>query len=217
MEQIRLIDCGTIEYAQALDLQRKTHRECQEGEEGALLLCEHPHVYTLGRSGKESNLLVNEKMLENIGASFFHTDRGGDITYHGYGQLVCYPIVDIGRLGLSVKGYVDALESAVIESVAEFGVEGYRIKGRTGVWVGGGGQERKICAIGVHVSRFITLHGLALNVNTDLSYFSHINPCGFAVGSVTSLKEECGAEVDMDTVKESMVKSLLGQLRCKIK
>lgn len=164
-------------------------------------MVEHPHVYTLGKSGHESNMLVSDEFLRSIGASYFHTDRGGDITYHGYGQLVGYPILDLERLGLSLKEYVWTVEECVIRTVAEYGIEAGRLDGATGVWIEGDTpRARKICAIGVKASRYVTMHGFALNVTTDLRYFSYINPCGFVDKGVTSIEKETGAQPSLEEV-----------------
>ena len=164
-------------------------------------MVEHPHVYTLGKSGHESNMLVSDEFLRLIGASYFHTDRGGDITYHGYGQLVGYPILDLERLGLSLKEYVWTVEECVIRTVAEYGIEAGRLDGATGVWIEGDTpRARKICAIGVKASRYVTMHGFALNVTTDLCYFSYINPCGFVDKGVTSIEKETGARPSLEEV-----------------
>ena len=166
-----------------------------------LLMVVHPHVYTLGKSGHESNMLVSDEFLRLIGASYFHTDRGGDITYHGYGQLVGYPILDLERLGLSLKEYVWTVEECVIRTVAEYGIEAGRLDGATGVWIEGDTpRARKICAIGVKASRYVTMHGFALNVTTDLCYFSYINPCGFVDKGVTSIEKETGARPSLEEV-----------------
>jgi lipoyl(octanoyl) transferase len=201
-------DLGTIEYAAAWDIQREAFdalmqakREGGAGEQ-FLLLCEHPHVYTLGKSGVAENLLVNDEFLRQIGASCFRTDRGGDITYHGYGQLVGYPILDLERFGMGLKEYIHALEEAIIRTVDDYGIASERLDGATGVWLEKDTpQARKIAAIGVRASRYVTMHGFALNVNTDLKYFSYINPCGFVDKGVTSLEAELGHEVDFDEVK----------------
>ncbi|MBQ4278896.1 MAG: lipoyl(octanoyl) transferase LipB [Rikenellaceae bacterium] len=167
-----------------------------------LILCEHPAVYTLGKSGHEGNLLVDETFLRKINASYYRTDRGGDITFHGPGQLVGYPILDLERLGLGLREYVDLLEEAVIATAADYGIGAGRLAGATGVWVGAGGaRPRKLCAIGVRSSRYVTMHGFALNVTTDLGYFGYINPCGFTDKGVTSLAAELGRAVMMDEVK----------------
>ena len=164
-------------------------------------MCEHPHVYTLGRSGKENNMLLSDEQLKAIDATLYHIDRGGDITYHGPGQLVCYPILNLEDYHLGLKEYIHVLEEAVIRVCASYGIEAGRVKGATGVWLAAGTpQERKICAIGVRSSHFVTMHGLALNVNTDLRYFSYIHPCGFMDKGVTSLQKELGCEVPMEEV-----------------
>lgn len=168
------------------------------GVRGVLMLCEHPHVYTLGKSGHANNLLVSESFLASIGASYYRIDRGGDITYHGFGQLVGYPILDlstIGERGLGLKEYIHRLEESVIATIAEWGIEGMWVPHATGVWLpaAGGRPERKICAIGVRASRFVTMHGFALNVATDLRYFDYINPCGFTDKGVTSVAAELSA------------------------
>ena len=164
-----------------------------------IIFCEHPHVYTLGRSGKERNMLLSEEQLQRIGATYYHIDRGGDITYHGPGQQVCYPILNLEDFGLGLKGYVHLLEEAVINVCASYGVVAGRVNKATGVWLEGDTpRARKICAIGVRSSHYVTMHGLAFNVNTDLRYFSYINPCGFVDKGVTSLQKELGHEVPME-------------------
>jgi lipoyl(octanoyl) transferase len=170
---------------------------------GMLIFTEHPHVYTLGKSGSESNLLIDKLQLMRKEASFYHIDRGGDITYHGPGQIVGYPIFDLEKIGVSLKGYIWKLEEAIIRTMTEFGIDASRLDGGTGVWLDPGvaGRARKICAIGVKASRFVTMHGFAFNVNTDLSYFDSINPCGFKDKGVTSLRKEIGKEQDFEDVK----------------
>lgn len=183
-------------------------------EAGVILTVEHPPVYTLGKSGHAENLLIPRAALEALGARFFHIDRGGDITFHGPGQLVCYPILDLERLGIGLRDYIDALEEAVIRTVGRYGIEAGRIAGASGVWLGegitphGSGRQRKICAIGVRSSRYVTMHGLALNVATDLEWFSRINPCGFTDRGVASIVRECGHSVPMDEVKTLLVNFL---------
>ncbi|MDL2320305.1 lipoyl(octanoyl) transferase LipB [Alistipes sp. OttesenSCG-928-B03] len=173
-----------------------------------LILCEHPHVYTLGRSGAEANMLMSEEFIRSVGATYYHIDRGGDITYHGPGQLVGYPIIDLDELGLGLKEYIHLIEEAVIDTIADWGIKGGRSQGATGVWLSADarGGERKICAIGVRSSRFVTMHGFALNVNTQLEYFGYINPCGFTDRGVTSIEKELGEKVEMDAVKQSFLK-----------
>lgn len=188
--------------------------EAGNDEAGTLLLVEHPPVYTLGKSGHAENLLVSREALEAAGAGFFHIDRGGDITFHGPGQLVVYPILDLEPLGIGLRDYIAALEEAVIRTVARYGIEAGRIAGASGVWLGEGitphgtGRARKICAIGVRSSRYITMHGLALNVSTDLGWFARINPCGFTDRGVTSIEAEIGRTVPMEEVKALTVKFL---------
>ena len=186
-------------------------------EAGWLLLVEHNPVYTLGKSGKSENMLVSEEYLRSIGAEFFHIDRGGDITFHGPGQVVGYPILDLEQVGIGLREYIDSIEGAVIELCAEYGIVAGRVEGASGVWLDGGtSRARKICAIGVKSSRYVTMHGFALNVNTDLRYFNHINPCGFADRGVTSLQKELGREVSMDEVKEKVINHLSKKLNVKI-
>lgn len=197
---------GLTEYGKALELQRGIFDRLLEaknsGAEEAqeILLLEHPHVYTLGKSGNEGNLLVDPDFLRSINAGYFRTERGGDITYHGYGQLVGYPILDLERLGMSLKGYIELLEQGVIDTVARYGIEAGRMEGATGVWVIKNHSARKICAIGVKASRYVTMHGFALNVMTDLGYFSHINPCGFTDRGVTSIENETGSKPSLEEV-----------------
>lgn len=186
-------------------------------EAGWLLLVEHNPVYTLGKSGKSENMLVSEEYLRSIGAEFFHIDRGGDITFHGPGQVVGYPILDLEQVGIGLREYIDSIEGAVIELCAGYGIVAGRVEGASGVWLDGGtSRARKICAIGVKSSRYVTMHGFALNVNTDLRYFNHINPCGFADRGVTSLQKELGREVSMEEVKEKVINHLSEKLNVKI-
>lgn len=177
---------------------------------GVLIFVEHPHVYTLGKSGSEDNLLIDNIQLNAKNAVFYRTDRGGDITYHGPGQIVGYPVFDLGMLRIGLKEYISRLEEAVIRTIREYGLEGKRMEGRTGVWLNSGieGKERKICAIGVKASRFITMHGFAFNVNTDLNYFNYINPCGFTDKGVTSLENETGTEQDIEHVKSILKENI---------
>lgn len=204
------IDWGIIPYAEAWDQQETIFNhiiETKKMEQATLelervILCEHPHVYTLGKSGHVNNLLINEDFLTKINATFFKIDRGGDITYHGPGQLVGYPILDLDNHKVSLKEYIHIIEEAIILTIAEYGISGTRLEGATGVWLDVGKPgTRKICAIGVRASKFVTMHGFALNVNTDLSYFNHINPCGFVDKGVTSIQKEIREEVSMNKVK----------------
>ena len=184
---------------------------------GELLFVEHNPVYTLGKSGKAENMLVSEEYLRSIGAEFYRIERGGDITYHGPGQIVGYPILDLEKLGIGLRQYIDSLEQSIIDVCAEWGVKAGRIEGASGVWIEPESQRaRKICAIGVRSSRYVTMHGFAMNVSTDLRYFSHINPCGFVDKGVTSLSRELGREVALDEVKAQIVKHLAEKLNVKI-
>ena len=187
------------------------------GDVGTVLLVEHPPVYTLGKSGHAENLLVSREALEAAGARFFHIDRGGDITFHGPGQLVCYPILDLERIGIGLRDYIDALEEAVIRTVAQYGITAGRIPGASGVWIEPESRRpRKICAIGVRSSRYVTMHGFALNVTTDLGWFSRINPCGFTDRGVASILSETGRKVPMEEVKKLVVKFLSEKLNVEI-
>jgi len=175
-----------------------------------LLFVEHPHVYTLGKSGDEHNLLLNYIQLQANDASFFHTDRGGDITYHGPGQIVGYPIIDLENFGIGLRKYIFLMEEAIIKTLSEYGLTGSRDDHATGVWLDvGKPSARKICAIGVKSSRFVTMHGFALNVNTNLDYFKHINPCGFADKGVTSIENELGSKQDFEAVKKVCLEKLV--------
>lgn len=176
-----------------------------------LFFCEHPPVYTIGKSGKLENLLLDEAGLEKYGAMFYKIHRGGDITFHGPGQLVAYPILDLENFFLDIHRYMRTLEEAVILTLAEFSLDAGRIAGLTGVWLDyqtPQNNPRKICAMGVKSSRWVTMHGLALNVNTDLSYFKHIIPCGIADKAVTSMQAELGREINMETVAEKLKEHL---------
>lgn len=177
---------------------------------GTLIFVEHPHVYTLGKSGSENNLLIDLIQLQARDAKFYKTDRGGDITYHGPGQIVVYPIFDLEVIKIGLKEYIFRLEEAIIMTIREFGIFGSRLNGGTGVWIDPDikGRARKMCAIGVRASKFVTMHGLAFNVNTDLTYFNHINPCGFTDKGVTSLEKELGTRQDMNFVKALLKKNL---------
>lgn len=208
MRDIMVEDCGVIEYATAWELQKKYFEEriAKEDAPNRLLFCEHPHVYTLGKSGEEANLLISDEFLKQINASYFKIDRGGDITYHGYGQLVGYPIINILDYGIGLRQYIYNVEEAIIKTIAHYGIVGKRIQSATGVWIGDEGMERKICAIGVRASRQVTMHGFALNVSTDLKYFNYINPCGFTTRGVTSIAQELGLDINSssDEAKKMM-------------
>lgn len=207
MEQ-EYIDWGLITYENAWKKQTELFDEvvraklAGEPYTNHLIICEHPHVYTLGKSGKEQNMLIGEEQLQRIGASLFHIDRGGDITYHGPGQIVSYPIFNLEDYHLGLKEYIHKLEDAVINVCAHYGIEAGRLDGATGVWLESETPRvRKICAIGVRSSHYVTMHGLALNVNTDLNYFHYINPCGFMNKGVTSLEKELNRKLDIEEVK----------------
>ena len=208
MKDTQFIDLGSAHYLPVWEMQIALLEEIKErklrGEESVhyLLFVEHPHVYTLGKSGDEANMLINRVQLQAKEAEFVKVDRGGDITYHGPGQLVAYPIFDLTALGLGVKEYVHRLEEVVICSLEAFGIQGGRLEGATGAWLDVQGKTpRKICAIGIKCSRYITMHGFALNVTTDLNYFNYINPCGFMDKGVTSIEKELGRELPMEQVK----------------
>lgn len=216
-------DLGRTNYKQCWDYQQalfgkvSAEKGSSEDAAGYLLLTEHNPVYTLGKSGKTQNLLVGRERLAALGAEYYHIDRGGDITFHGPGQLVVYPILDLEKLEIGLKDYIAALEQAVIRTVARYGVAAGRIAGASGVWIGSeNDRPRKICAIGVRASRYVTMHGLALNVSTDLGWFDHINPCGFTDRDVTSLERETGRTVPMEEVKASIVEFLSDELNVKI-
>ncbi len=191
---------GLVEYDAALATQQLLVQECREDGDATLLLLEHPPTYTLGARGDTGNLLADEARLQQMGAVVRRTDRGGDITYHGPGQLVGYPILDLHQWHEGPRWYVRSLEQVLIETLAEFGIAGERVQGRPGVWAG----DSKIAAIGVRISRGITSHGFALNVDPDLTYFSHIVPCGLPGVTVTSMANELGDAPKMERVIDSI-------------
>ena len=209
MEPVVVCDLGRVEYAPARTLQKRLQQRLIRAKRSddhvphVLLLVEHPPVYTLGKSGDEAHLLLSEEALAEHGATFHRVGRGGDITFHGPGQLVAYPLLDLDRFFRDLHRYLRTLEAAVIQTCAAFGAAGRRVEGRTGVWIGPDeeGPERKVCAMGVRCSRWVTMHGLALNVNTDLSFFDHIVPCGIADRGVTSLAREQGQPVSEAQVR----------------
>ena len=225
MQRVKFKDLGIIDYKFAWDYQesllqqnvlikseaRKSNPNYAPGElatQQHLLFCEHNPVYTLGKSGSMDNVLLSEAEMLEKGIHFFKTNRGGDITFHGPQQIVGYPILDLEKSKTDIGLYLRNLEEVVILTIAEYGIVGQRSPGETGVWINPGvkGKERKICAIGVRCSRWITMHGFALNVNTDLNYFSHIIPCGIQDKQVTSLERELGAPVPLQEVKEKLRK-----------
>lgn len=223
-KKVEVIDLGLIDYKKAWDYQeeifgkvidlkianRKRPGAEQEPTPNFLVFCQHPHVYTLGKSGKEAHLLLNAQSLESRGIDYYKINRGGDITYHGPGQLVVYPILDLDNFFTDIHKYLRYLEEAVIKTLADFGVEAGRIEGLTGVWLDFEKRinPRKICAFGVKSSRWVTMHGLALNVNADISYFENIVPCGINDKAVTSLHLETSHEADISEVKMSLKRRL---------
>jgi lipoyl(octanoyl) transferase len=173
-----------------------------------LLLVEHPHVYTLGRKGSKQNLLIDAIQLKAKDAEFIQVDRGGDITYHGYGQLVAYPIIRLDAFEIGIKEYVFKLEEVIIKTIANYNLKGERLSGAIGVWLDADKKNaRKICAIGIRCSGFVTMHGFALNVNTNLNYFNYINPCGFVDKGVTSIEKEINSKAGFDEVKNLVVRN----------
>ncbi|MEY2924565.1 MAG: octanoyltransferase [Bacteroidota bacterium] len=196
---------GLSRYADALEMQNQTHKLVSNGGKATIILCEHPHVYTFGKSADKNNLLVNPDFLKQISAEVFETERGGDITYHGPGQLVGYPIINLRALGIGVKKYVESLEQSLISALADFNISAYQMEGLTGIWVGKDNEmKRKIGAIGIRVKNGVSMHGFALNVNTDLSYFNHIVPCGITDKDVTSIAKENGSG-DLDAFSARFV------------
>ena len=212
---------GLIDYKEAWDFQEtifkssidlkiaRRNGETDELPKHHLLFCQHPHVYTLGKSGKEAHLLLDESQLDAKEAKFYKINRGGDITYHGPGQLVVYPIFDLDQFFTDIHKYLRFLEEAVILTLAEYGISANRIEGLTGVWLDGDTtRARKICAFGVKSSRWVTMHGIGFNVNTDLSFFSNIIPCGIDDKAVTSMKKELGRELDLEEVSDKLLSHL---------
>ena len=221
MQNVFFKDIGLVDYKKVLDYQeelfnktlsiksKNKKEETSTKTKNHLIFCEHPHVYTLGKSGKHENLLVNEEYLKSRGASFYKTNRGGDITYHGPGQIVGYPIFDLDNFFHDIHKYLRLLEESVILTLKEYGIKGMRSDGETGVWLDVGKQNaRKICALGVKASRWVSMHGFAFNINTDLSYFENIIPCGIVGKNVTSLEQEIGRKVDIEKVKLQLKKNL---------
>ncbi len=223
----QFIHLGLIDYQQAWDYQaslfakildvKKVNRDLtgadQKPTSNFLIFCEHPHVYTLGKSGAEANLKIKKEALHTIQASYFHTNRGGDITYHGPGQIVGYPVIDLENFFTDIHRYMRLLEESVIQTLKEFGIESGRISGMTGVWLDpeDAAKARKICALGVKTSRWVTMHGFAFNVNTNLNYFDYIIPCGIANKAVTSLEKELGGAQDLKAVEFILKQKLVEQ------
>jgi lipoyl(octanoyl) transferase len=211
MKNIILTDWGTIDYREAWRRQEEIfdrqidNKQNNLPTENNLIFCEHPHVYTIGKSGNAGNMLIDDGTVP-----VYRTDRGGDITYHGFGQIVGYPVFDLESLGIGLREYITRLEEAVIRLLDDYDIEGGHYAEGTGVWIDTAlpSKTRKICAIGVRSSRYVTMHGFALNVNTDLSYFGRINPCGFTDRGVTSMKKELGKSLDIDEVKQKLFKHI---------
>lgn len=219
-KKVRFEELGLIDYQQAWDYQEKLlaenvtlkaqnrnlSPEQQQNTNNHLLFCQHPHVYTLGKSGHQENLLLSETQLNDVNATFYKINRGGDITYHGPGQLVGYPILDLENFFTDIHRYMRTLEEGIIRTCADYGLSTGRIDGLTGVWLDFETQQnpRKICALGVKCSRWVTMHGFAFNVNTDLSYFGNIVPCGITDKAVTSLQQELGRELSLPEVAEKL-------------
>lgn len=232
-KKAKFIDLGLIDYKEALDYQTSLYTKTLEvksknrslapndqlATNNYLIFCEHPHVYTLGKSGDEKNLLIKKEELHSIKADYYHINRGGDITYHGPGQIVVYPILDLENFFTDIHQYMRMLEEAVIQTLKEFNVEAGRTKGQTGVWLDSNNKNkaRKICALGVKMSRWVSLHGLAFNVNTNLHYFNHIVPCGINDKAVTSLENEIGKAQDMQLVRSVLKEKLVSLFGMMIK
>lgn len=221
-------DLGLIPYQKALEYQEKLFDEILQTKQyhgelsqykkqtqyNHLIFCEHPHVYTLGKSGDESNLLINTLQLQAKNAEFVKTSRGGDITYHGPGQLVGYPVLDLEDLKLGVRQYIEKMADAISITLKEYGIDSYKKADTIGVWLSETDEkpERKIAAIGVKVSRFVSMHGFALNVTTNMDYFNYINPCGFIDKGVTSIEKELGYAPDYEILKSKLKQNLVKQL-----
>lgn len=230
MQKVKFSDIGLIDYKEAWDYQEKIFNEVtatkianrdkttdhQQPTTNHLLFCEHPHVYTLGKSGSEENLLLNESGLKEKKATYYKINRGGDITYHGPGQIVGYPILDLDNFFTDIHKYLRFLEEVIILTLADYGIKGDRYPGYTGVWLDPNDpmKARKICAMGVRASRWVTMHGFAFNVNGDLSYFNNIIPCGINDKQVTSLSKELGRELDMEEVKEKVKEHFKNVFEC---
>ena len=221
MTDVHYTNLGLVDYKEAWDLQEslfaetialkiaRRNGETEEPTKNRILFCQHPHVYTLGKSGNENHFLLNEKTLALHNATYYKINRGGDITYHGPGQLVVYPILDLDYFFSDIHKYLRYLEEAVIQTIATYGVVGERMDGLTGVWIEPNTpRERKICAFGVKCSRWVTMHGIGFNINTDLTYFNHIIPCGIEDKSVTSLQKELGRPVDFEEVSAILKEKL---------
>src|SRR5437879_6417835 len=209
VKNCQMVDLGLVGYAEAYALQKRiVAARKAEAIEDVLLLCEHPHVITQGRNGKREHLLASEHVLQQKGIEYYETTRGGDITYHGPGQIVGYPILNLGAIRRDVVWYVRTLEEAMIQATAEFGIKVERVAGKTGIWMRVGNTEEKLAAIGVHISRWVTSHGFAYNVSTDLRNFDLIVPCGIADRKATSLEKLLGRHVGEEEVSPRIAKQL---------
>lgn len=206
-------DLGLISYSEAWELQKRLFQESIDLKKNRqitsqkILICEHPHVITLGKNANKANLLFSHEELMSRGVETFNVDRGGDVTYHGQGQIMVYPILDLEKLSIGLKAYIEMLEEVVIKTLSVFHIQAFRLEDAPGVWVGNSENKmmcRKICAIGVRSSMYITMHGFALNVNPDLSFFKMINPCGFIDRGVTSMKVELNNVIDKEKVKDTI-------------
>jgi lipoyl(octanoyl) transferase len=205
---VTLIDLPLTPYAEVWEQQKFIFHDLLEGKDAdTLILVEHPPVYTLGRATEIANILFSDAELAKIGAEKFEIERGGDVTFHGPGQLVGYPLLNLSHFKEDLGWFLRSLEETIILTLKEYGIEGFRIPGKTGVWVMNGKEEEKICAIGIKASRWCTMHGFAFNINTDLKYFDYIVPCGIADKNVTSLSKVLGTEVYLDEVREKYVAS----------
>jgi lipoyl(octanoyl) transferase len=224
----RFLDLGLIDYSNAWDYQTKLFNETllvktdnrdlaadeQKPTPNVVIFCEHPHVFTLGKSGDEKNLLLRKDELHKVSATFHHINRGGDITYHGPGQIIGYPVIDLENFFTDIHRYMRAMEEAVIQTLSDLSVRATRIPGLTGVWIQTDGSvARKICAFGVKTSRWVTMHGFAFNVNTDLNYFNYIVPCGIEDKEVTSLEKELGFRQDIESVKKILKRKIQEQFQ----
>ncbi len=226
MQNVHFKDWGNIEYGNAWDMQESLlkqnldvkaawfgksaiERDATIDTKHYFLLCEHPHVYTLGKSGHMENMLLNDTRMKELDVTFYKTNRGGDITYHGPGQIVGYPILDLEKIFTDLGKYMRGLEDVIIKTIGAYGIIGERLPGSTGVWIDATipGKQRKICAMGVRCSRWVTMHGFALNVNTDLNYFNYIVPCGIIDKGVTSIQKELGQEVPLELIKAEIKKN----------
>ena len=228
-KEVKILKLGHIDYKKAWDKQEKIFKKIidtkidnrknnkLEQTENYILTCSHPHVYTLGRSGDEDNLLIDKNFIKKENLSFYKINRGGDITYHGPGQIVIYPILDLENFFTDIHKYLRFLEESVILTLKELKIKAGRVDGLTGVWVNQrSGSPKKICAMGVKTSRWVTMHGLALNVNTDLKYFKNIIPCGIQGKDVTSIDKEINYKISSDDVEKILIKNLSDTFKFKI-